>query len=367
MQSALTEHKKETWGLAPHPAHPRLHALHFAMPDGRGVGGRVPKTRVLAPLKPARSAAEKKRMYIYTTNDTYYHMYACSWFGWTQKKAGWDCQRHYEIMAAGCMPVFHRLETCPLSLFPPALRALWLENNALYARLKDIPLEKWTTHHLAEADALTQRNRRALETHLTCSSLFIQLLEAARWGHAARVGILSTKVPCDYMRDNLIIGAKHVLGQRAACNQAVWWIFDDAKRPMHTLWGKGFTYGRALPACRRSSILEDTAPTRGAQKHTIPKIPKSPKASRTIHNAAWWSAVRAQWFDVILVHWMNRRHFDRAWEELIKHYPPHRIILFCAEDAPPSRGTLKTLLSHGSHVFVRELMLRQTETCFQSP
>jgi hypothetical protein len=30
-----------------------------------------------------------------------------------QKKGGWDCLRHYEIIGNGCMPYFENIEKCP--------------------------------------------------------------------------------------------------------------------------------------------------------------------------------------------------------------------------------------------------------------
>ena len=54
----------------------------------------------------------------------YYRMYQESRFAYTCKKGGWDCLRHYEIMANGCIPYFVGLEHCPentLCTFPKEL------------------------------------------------------------------------------------------------------------------------------------------------------------------------------------------------------------------------------------------------------
>lgn len=46
-----------------------------------------------------------------------YHDYlAASMFGDTRKKGGWDCLRHYELMANGCLPIFWKLEEWPATL-----------------------------------------------------------------------------------------------------------------------------------------------------------------------------------------------------------------------------------------------------------
>jgi hypothetical protein len=50
----------------------------------------------------------------------YNEEYKKSYFGLTKKKAGWDCYRHYEIIANGSLPVFYKLHECP-----PRTMLLW--------------------------------------------------------------------------------------------------------------------------------------------------------------------------------------------------------------------------------------------------
>ena len=56
------------------------------------------------------------------TEEAEYHAnYRRSYFGLTRKKAGWDCMRHIEILAAGCVPLFVDLAIAPagsLGLLP---------------------------------------------------------------------------------------------------------------------------------------------------------------------------------------------------------------------------------------------------------
>ena len=51
--------------------------------------------------------------YIYDDEKTYYNMYSNSIFAITNKKLGWDCLRHYEILMNGCIPLFFNIEDCP--------------------------------------------------------------------------------------------------------------------------------------------------------------------------------------------------------------------------------------------------------------
>jgi len=65
-------------------------------------------TNLLAPLVPGRLST-----YIYDDEKTYYNMYSNSIFAITNKKLGWDCLRHYEILMNGCIPLFFNIKNCP--------------------------------------------------------------------------------------------------------------------------------------------------------------------------------------------------------------------------------------------------------------
>jgi len=53
------------------------------------------------------------KTFVFSDEDSYMNEYQISRFGRTRKKAGWDCVRHLEIMAASCLPVFENIENCP--------------------------------------------------------------------------------------------------------------------------------------------------------------------------------------------------------------------------------------------------------------
>jgi len=86
------------------------------------------KTVDFAPLIPSPNHLDT---YIYDDEESYYDDYNKSYFGFTSKKgymedlsSAWDCLRHYEIMAADCVPFFTNIEKCPrhtLENFPKDL------------------------------------------------------------------------------------------------------------------------------------------------------------------------------------------------------------------------------------------------------
>ena len=82
--------------------------ISFAIP-GELIVPEIPeKTRNLAFIIPG-----KVETYIYDTPESYYRGYQEAVFGMTFKKAGWDCLRHYEILANGCIPYFPGIEDLP--------------------------------------------------------------------------------------------------------------------------------------------------------------------------------------------------------------------------------------------------------------
>lgn len=69
--------------------------------------------------------------YTFDVEEEYYKDYQKSHFGVTMKKAGWDCMRHYEILANGCLPYFLDLGQCPFYTLYNFPKKLVLEANKL--------------------------------------------------------------------------------------------------------------------------------------------------------------------------------------------------------------------------------------------
>ncbi len=134
--------------------------IQFAIPREK-IALEIPsKTRPMSPHAPWENPQAPR----YETEADYYQDYGQSYFARTRKKAGWDCLRHYEIMAAGALPSFERLEECPprtMELLPknelllaremqetwPAREAGWQE---LMCKVRTVLREKLTTEALAK-------------------------------------------------------------------------------------------------------------------------------------------------------------------------------------------------------------------------
>ena len=77
------------------------------------------------------------KTYIYNNETDYYNEYKQSFFAITKKKGGWDCMRHYEILANGTIPYFLNIEACPPNTMALLPKDLIMEGNLLYDKLKN--------------------------------------------------------------------------------------------------------------------------------------------------------------------------------------------------------------------------------------
>lgn len=67
----------------------------------------------------------------------YYRQYSKALFGYTMKKAGWDCMRHYEILGAGALPYFENIEEKPETIMANWPLKLQQDVNSLYEKIQN--------------------------------------------------------------------------------------------------------------------------------------------------------------------------------------------------------------------------------------
>lgn len=91
----------------------RVRPITFSIPESQLISVPLEKTQLFGQIIP-----NDTKTYVFDNEADYYRDYAVSYYGITRKKAGWDCMRHYEILANRCAPYFQGLEDCPkLTLF----------------------------------------------------------------------------------------------------------------------------------------------------------------------------------------------------------------------------------------------------------
>ena len=103
--------------------------ISFSIPEEK-ICESLEKSFDFAPLVP-NCNGEHADSYTYDNEKDYYDDYRKSYFAYTCKKGrdemiteGWDCMRHYEILACGCVPFFTDIEKCQthtLARFPKDL------------------------------------------------------------------------------------------------------------------------------------------------------------------------------------------------------------------------------------------------------
>lgn len=102
----------------------RANPISFGVPKEKLIQDNPDKVKLFATVIPGEFDT-----YIYTDENSYYSDYASSYYGKTWKKAGWDCLRHYEILANKCIPSFPDIESCPVNTMVDFPKELVIEAN----------------------------------------------------------------------------------------------------------------------------------------------------------------------------------------------------------------------------------------------
>ena len=130
--------------------------ISFAIPEEKITKNKLPKIQEYGSIIPGQGG------YIFDNEQDYYDDYNKSYYGVTMKKAGWDCMRHYEILANNCIPYFTDLEECPPQILTTLPKELLLEGKELVnnfdeqkyfnilSELFDYTKNNLTTKHLAQ-------------------------------------------------------------------------------------------------------------------------------------------------------------------------------------------------------------------------
>lgn len=109
-----------------------VHPITFGIPESQVLKTSVVKSKTFANIIPG-----KPETYVYDSEMEYYRDYQDSYYGVTCKKAGWDCLRHYEILANRCIPYFPDLAFCPTQTLQSFPKEVVIETNR-YARKAEI-------------------------------------------------------------------------------------------------------------------------------------------------------------------------------------------------------------------------------------
>jgi len=124
----------------------------------------------------AAAYADKSTQYAFTREADYYQDLKQAKFGITTKRAGWDCLRHYELAANGCVLCFRNLDQKPTSCAPHGLNdsncIVYRNLSELQAKLGQLTPEQYrslqvNTRRWIEAQTTIARAKQFLEVCLS--------------------------------------------------------------------------------------------------------------------------------------------------------------------------------------------------------
>ena len=220
------------------------------------------------------------RAYGFQREADYMAEYASSFYAVTYRKAGWDCLRHLEILAAGALPYFVDLDLAPeltLHTFPKALvlRAMQLPGVPSQAAVRHaikhglpIRLNRSTfdagAYHRLRRSVLAHFESRMLTRSLPAQALIVPGAPSSH--RLPRIYMSSARSNgTDYLRDMMLIGLLEQPGRFVVhTNFDASHLFDDyPPAAAAALYGRGFTYTRALSAARRTQLEHTACPKAG--------------------------------------------------------------------------------------------------------
>lgn len=223
-----------------------------------------------APLIPS-----VKNTYTYANESTYYDMYASSKFCLTMKKEGWDCLRHYEIIAAGCVPYFLSIDKMPndvMGSFPKALvrEAMSLPGMPSASQVREslqrgeVPIINHQAFDQSKYWELRGEIIEWAQDRSLTKQLGAQVVPPRPPRHV--LVHVSDGLPSfyGYQTMMLIIGwleSGHTV--EVAANGSIEsvpeWLFSDYGGQTSQLYGKGFSYTRTVSPARRFSATRQPA------------------------------------------------------------------------------------------------------------
>jgi hypothetical protein len=293
--------------------------IGFSIPECKMVADVPSKTKMMSSLIPGVLST-----YIYNDEASYYQEYQQSLFAITKKKGGWDCLRHYEILANGTLPYFEDLESCPpqtMTLFP---KELSMKCRALYEQWKSRPIE---SIHRDEYEPIIRELLDHTRNHLTTKKMGQYMLEKSQHVEAKSILFLSGRVDPDYLRCTLLHGLKEHMGANCHDYPKICHLYSDCPIPNHHLYGKGMSYTKTLsPELRSGSDCE----------------------SDIIND------IRAKKYDIVVYGSYTRG--IPFYDIVNEYYPPQDVIMVMGEDDRTyDNGNQQAYLDRGHFVFVREI------------
>jgi hypothetical protein len=302
-----------------------------------------------------------------------------SLFAWTVKKEGWDCVRHYEIMALGSIPLFCDIDFIfeDNNIFPPMV----MHPTSLYSVLRQYPGLRcmysyqsfasgerlgWAMEcqdfnmsanlfdrHLYKfvVTAILQYTKNVFSTVSMASYMLQTYFHKSLRSQSSIRSILYLSHDVndngDYMVDLTLHGLIEYFGedstvivdypQRKAVRKTIDDFLDeDYHRKLDSMYGRGFTF-----ALRTDPLSK----------------PTPQETTDTIANK-----IEAQEFDLVIYAAGHRHNKDdnkseepvKMWRLICSHYSRDKVIVLDGGDHPIPIDILDDMVPCSSHLFTRE-------------
>lgn len=216
--------------------------IGLCIPEEKILSSIAKKTKDFAHVIPGIQST-----YIFTDEQDYYNDYKQSYFAVTTKKGGWDCLRHYEILANGCIPYFVDLDSCDpntMTYFPKDLvrEAMNLE-GVCYLSIDHEKFDKKKYYEILEK--LVEHTK----TYLTTKAMAQSLLDRIGYAGTGKILFLSFDQFPDYQRCLTLIGLKQIFPETVVDYPKIEHIYKSYKGDTRTLYGRGFSYTKIINDC----------------------------------------------------------------------------------------------------------------------
>ena len=307
-----------------------LYPIHFALPSGKIIKSTPTKVKVLSNIIPGEIGLSN---YTYNTEESYYQEYRESMFAITHKKNGWDCMRHYEILANGCIPIFRDIDKIPNSIMTSFPKSLVKEGNLLFLDFEGKQFKDLTPYDIERYNILNKKLLDYTRVFLTTEKLASYILSTSNNNNVSKVLILNDSTTEDYLADLIIHGFKNLLGTNCHEFPKKEYLYPNYKPGYNKLYGKGFTYTNTLQTTLRDDFMDNDIDTHIRSKH----------------------------YDLIIYPNWHRclEYYDKIINKL---YDPSKVIFICGEDYNDHEWCTYHLYKDRHPTYVRELRSEWVDT-----
>ena len=172
----------------------------------------------------------------------YNEHYQESFFAYTNKKGGWDCLRHYEILANGCIPIFKNLDNSPKYTLTTLPKDLIIETNQKLLPYKNNYKEVYYEY----AYKIIEHVKNNCSTSAT-AKYFLEKMRHIQ--NIKNVLLITCHKDVNYTRELFWIGMKrHIQSLKGVAVEypKIDFLYNTYSENKKNLYGYGFNYAKKL-------------------------------------------------------------------------------------------------------------------------